>query len=113
MSSDYDEPSTFEEAWNNEDPKDQEGWKDAIKKEFQDMETRSVWTKVKKSEIPKERRLIGSKWVFKKKRNGVYRARLVALGYSQIPGADYTENDAQDFDGDDCCHGVVCNLCRR
>ena len=47
-----------------------------------------------KTDIPSNRRLIGSKWVFKKKRNGVYRARLVALGYSQIPGVDYSENFA-------------------
>ena len=33
-----------------------------------------------------------SKWVFKIKLNGVYRARLVACGYSQIPGVDFTEN---------------------
>ena len=42
--------------------------------------------------MPKDRRLIGSKWVFKKKKDGVYRARLVALGYNQIPGVDYTDN---------------------
>ena len=30
----------------------------------------------------------------KVKRNGVHRARLVALGYSQIPGLDYTDNFA-------------------
>ena len=42
--------------------------------------------------IPEDRRLIGNKWVFKIKRDGTYRARLVALGYSQIPGVDYTDN---------------------
>ena len=44
--------------------------------------------------IPENRRLIGNKWVFKIKRDGTYRARLVALGYSQIPGVDYTDNFA-------------------
>ena len=44
--------------------------------------------------IPENRRLIGNKWVFKIKRDGTYRARLVALGYSQIPGINYTDDFA-------------------
>ena len=28
------------------------------------------------------------------KRDGTYRARLVALGYSQVPGLDFTDNFA-------------------
>ena len=42
--------------------------------------------------MDKGRRLIGSKWVFKRKRDGRYRSRLVALGYTQIPGVDFTDN---------------------
>ncbi len=30
--------------------------------------------------------------MFKKKRNGVFRARLVGLGHSQIPGVDHKDN---------------------
>ena len=44
-----------------------------------------VWREVNK-------RLVGSKQVFKIKRNGVYRARFVAKGFSQIPGKDFTED---------------------
>ena len=36
-------------------------------------------------------RCVKYKWVFEVKRNGVFRARLVACGYSQIPGMDFAE----------------------
>ena len=56
------------------------------------MINRGFWQKTKKDQIPNYRRLIGSKWVFKKKGNGVYRARLCGLGYVQVPGVDYQDN---------------------
>ena len=43
---------------------------------------------------PPERKLIGSRWVFKVKRNGVFRAQLYASGYAQIPGVDHQGNFA-------------------
>ena len=36
--------------------------------------------------------LVGCRWVFKVERNGVYHARFVAKGFSQIPGVDFTDN---------------------
>ena len=53
-----------------------------------------VWRKIDKVKIPENRRLIGNKLVFKIKSDGTYRARLVALGYSQITGIVYTDNFA-------------------
>ena len=58
------------------------------------MVDREVRRKTKRKKIPNDRRLIGNKWVFKIKKDGTYRARLVALGYTQIPGVDYTDNFA-------------------
>ena len=36
-----------------------------------------VWRHVKRNDCTNDRRLVGCRWVFKVKRNGVYRARLV------------------------------------
>jgi hypothetical protein len=58
------------------------------------MIMKGVWRHVKRREIPESRRLIGCKWVFKIKRDKTYRARQVALGYSQIPGVDFSDNFA-------------------
>ena len=51
-----------------------------------------VWRHVKRNDHPIARRLVGCRWVSKVKRNGVYHARLVAKGFSQIPGEDFTDN---------------------
>ena len=47
---------------------------------------------VKRRDHPNDHRLVGCRWVFKVKRNGVHHARLVAKGFSQIPGMDFTDN---------------------
>jgi len=88
------EPTMFQEAYNHKDPEQCAKWRAAIHKEFKDMNNRGVWCKVKRSTIPQGHRCIKSKWVFKIKRDGVFRARLVACRYSQIPGIDFTENYA-------------------
>ena len=88
------EPKTFQEAWYYPIEKDRDDWRVAIKKEIRIMINRGVWRKTDREKIPKNTRLIGNKWVFKIKRDGTYRARLVAVGYSQIPGVDYTDNFA-------------------
>lgn len=92
--SDFNEPANFKEAWYNNNPDTQKKWKEAITKEYGDMITKCVWSYVDIASIETSRKLIGSKWVFKTKKNGIHRARLVALGYNQIPGVDYTENFA-------------------
>ena len=79
------EPTSFDEAWNHPDVTCREKWRKAIHKEFADMNKQQVWQKTTKSLMPANRRCVKNKWVFKIKQNGVYRACLVACGYSQVP----------------------------
>jgi hypothetical protein len=76
------------------DPKARGKWQDAIKKELSDMDKQQVREIIKKEGIPEFRRNIKCKWIFKIKRNGIFRARLVAYEYSQIPGIDFNESFA-------------------
>lgn len=53
---------------------------------------RKVWRVIKRASIQRGRCLVKSKWVFDMKRSGLFQARLVACGCSQIPGAGFPES---------------------
>ena len=85
------EPKPFQEARHSPVKEERQNWQIAIRKEIKSMINRGVWRKIDKVKIPENRRLIRNKWVFEIKRDGTYKARLVALGYSQIAWVDYTD----------------------
>ena len=88
------DPTTFDEAWNHPDSKEKHFWREAIRLEFRQMIKNKVWRKEGVENLPPNRKGIGTKWVFKKKKNGVYRARLVVKGYDQVAGIDFQYNFA-------------------
>ena len=68
-------------------------WIDAMKDEMKSMDQNKVWDLV---ELPKGYKKVGSKWVFKTKRDSKsnikrFKARLVAKGFTQKEGIDYQE----------------------
>ena len=65
LTSDPEEPITFNETRNLQDPENGNLWREAIKKEQNSFESKKEWTEKQKNEIPMSRRLVGSKWVFK------------------------------------------------
>ena len=67
-------------------------WRTVIWKEFRDMIKHGVWVNVKRSSVPEGRKLIVSKWVIKEKHEGRFQVIYVCLGYSQIPGVDFSNN---------------------
>ncbi|KAG8490651.1 hypothetical protein CXB51_013913 [Gossypium anomalum] len=84
------EPSNYSEAVSC---KDSEKWMFAMQEEMESLHKNRTWDLVK---LPKGKKVVRCKWVFKKKEGtpGVkeprYKAMLVAKGYSQIPGVDFT-----------------------
>jgi hypothetical protein len=86
----FDLPGKFREAWDHPDPWQKEKWRTGIRAESAKMNKNKVWRKIKRSQMPPGRRCVKHKWVFDIKRDGTFQARLVACGYSQIPGVDFT-----------------------
>lgn len=63
-------------------------WKSAMDDEMHSMKINKVWDLEK---LPDDMRAISCKWVFTKKRDGRYKARLVVRGFMQKEGLDYSE----------------------
>jgi transposase InsO family protein len=82
------DPRTFKQAIKSENAVE---WQKAMKDEINAIERNQTWELV---DVPKNKNIVGSKWVYKKKLdngNEKFKARLVAQGFSQKFGDDYDE----------------------
>jgi hypothetical protein len=84
------ESQNFKEAVRKEE------WRKAMNEEMISIEKNQIWKLV---DLPKEKKAVGLKWVFKIKYNEYgsiqkHKGRIVAKGYSQQPGVDFTETFA-------------------
>ncbi|GBL78726.1 Retrovirus-related Pol polyprotein from transposon TNT 1-94 [Araneus ventricosus] len=73
-----------------------EEWLEAMQTEYNALLKNQAWKLVKR---PKDKNIIGSKWVLRTKYNAdgsiaLRKARLVAKGFAQIPDVDYQETFA-------------------
>lgn len=65
-------------------------WLDAIDEEKKSLVENGTWKYVDVNEA-KGRKILSTRWVFKIKDNGKYRARLVVRGFEQVQGVDFKE----------------------
>jgi hypothetical protein len=84
------DPATFAQAMARPDSKE---WAEAADREIKAMHDNGTWTL---TELPQNRKLIRTTWVFKRKYNPdgsieKYKARLCAKGFTQVQGVDYTD----------------------
>jgi len=84
------EPSIVDEELSDD------GWILAMQEELNQFQINDVWDLVPK---PQQKNIIGTKWIFRNKLNEQgevirNKARLIAQGYSQQEGRDYTETFA-------------------
>jgi len=75
------------------------GFEKAIQSELESLEQNKTWDVVNWNEIPRGSNILNSKFVFDIKRGPAgeflkFKARLVAMGFTQIEGVDYSETHA-------------------
>jgi len=79
------DPASYAEAMGSTNA---DSWEEVCKYEIAALDKNKTWELV---DLPAGRKAVKSKWVFKHKADGRYRAHLVAKGFTQIPGLDYDE----------------------
>jgi hypothetical protein len=100
--SSHDEPRTYQEAISSPDAKH---WRMAMDEEFRSLQNNNTWTLWP---LPADRLSISCKWIFKLKlrANGTidrYKARLIARGFIQQQGIDYSNTFSPVIKHDSVC----------
>lgn len=90
------DPKTWSEAMNSNDAKH---WQRAANEEYNSLRDTGTIEIIKHSQLPKGRKLMKCKWVFKKKflsdgSINKYKARCTVKGFTQRSGIDYKETFA-------------------
>ena len=85
-----DEPANYKEAMNSPNASK---WQESMNEEFETLNKYQTWYLVDR---PSGINIVGSRWTYRVKRDNLglinrYKARLVAQGFSQIPGLDFEE----------------------
>ncbi|CAD7078080.1 unnamed protein product [Hermetia illucens] len=75
-------PYTFEEAINSEESKN---WIKAMNKEIESLKSNNTWELIENTE---NKKVIDVKWVYNKKSDNIYKARLVVRGFQQREEVD-------------------------
>jgi Reverse transcriptase (RNA-dependent DNA polymerase) len=70
---------------------DADKWQAALDSEIDSLLSHNSW---EICQLPADRKAVGSRFIFTRKRDGRYKARLVAQGFSQLQGVDYGETYA-------------------
>ena len=76
------EPRSFKQAYNDS------RWKKSMQEEYDSLMNNKTWTLV---DLPKGRKIVKNKWVYKLKSDGRFKSRLVAKGFTQVAGVDFDE----------------------
>jgi hypothetical protein len=85
-----DEPANYRDAIRSPNA---EKWKDSMDAEYETLMGYRTWNLV---ERPHNVNIVGNRWIYRIKRDNLgqinkYKARLVAQGFSQVPGLDFNE----------------------
>ena len=77
-----DSPVSFKEAIESDESS---FWQDAMNKEMNSLKKNKTWVLVEK---PKNEKVLDLKWIYTKKSENVYKARIVVRGYQQADVLD-------------------------
>ncbi len=71
---------------------DKPHWVKGVNEEHERFKKHKVFKAVPRAEVPLASKILTSTWAMKKKASGIFRARLNARGYEQVPGKHYDPN---------------------